>query len=52
MPRDFRIDRWRPPCSPGGEFRSRIQVSISDDTPTSISCDVAAAGNEVREQAR
>ena len=44
MPRDFRIDRCRPPCSPGGELRSRIHVSISDDTPTSTSCDAPLPG--------
>ena len=44
MPRDFRIERWRPPFSPGGALRSRIQVSIKDETPTSISCDVPLPG--------
>ena len=51
MPRDLRIDRWRPPCSPGGALRSRIQVSMSDDTPTSMSWRGAAARDQVGEQA-
>ena len=37
IPRDFRIDRWRPPCPPGGALRSMIHVSIRDEIPTSTS---------------
>ena len=50
MPRDLRIDQWRPPRSPGGAFLSRIQVSISDDTPTSVSLRHPAARDEVSEE--
>ena len=50
MPRDLRIVSCRPSALATGALRSRIQVSISDETPTSTSAREPRAGNQVGEQ--